>query len=285
MAAGSREPSIRQATWYSSGRHLDDLAVGPPHQRRRLAVAGVLVLAEQLDPVGQPGRLGGPGRTRRGRDGCRAPGGHGPCGHGHGSAPPSHAHQGPQRAAGRGPAGPVRKREGRPEGSGRPSSPAAHPPLGQCTAGQSARAGQVLQEAAEGALPLPSTQRWQTPKPIGLDCCRADIDEAGSYCCRLCVESAEGFPAREQLGGLELELLHRDSGHGASLGAIALRARQPGGFTWPGTCGAGSRTWCTLSVERTVRSPPYTTHLWSVNAGEPRLISGNHDGAPLRKAG
>ena len=46
--------------------HLDDLAVGPPHQRRRLAVAGVLVLAEQLDPVGQPGRLGRPGRTRRG---------------------------------------------------------------------------------------------------------------------------------------------------------------------------------------------------------------------------
>src|SRR5580704_18905855 len=42
----------------------------------------------------------------------------------------------------------------------------------------------------------------------------------------------EGLPGREQLGGLELELLHRDvSGHGASLGAIAPRARQPGGFT------------------------------------------------------
>ncbi len=69
-------------------RHLDDLAVGPPHERRRLAVAGVLVLAEQLDSAGQPGRLSGPGLARRGRGRCRTPASHGPCGHGHGPAPP-----------------------------------------------------------------------------------------------------------------------------------------------------------------------------------------------------
>jgi hypothetical protein len=50
-------------------RHLDDLAVGPPDERRRLAVTGALVLAEQLDPGGQPGRCNRPGRARRGRAG------------------------------------------------------------------------------------------------------------------------------------------------------------------------------------------------------------------------
>ncbi len=74
--------------------HLDDLAIEPPHERRRLAVAGVLVLAEQFDPVGQPGRRGGFGRVRRGQDGLRALGGHVPCGRGHGSAPVSRAHLG-----------------------------------------------------------------------------------------------------------------------------------------------------------------------------------------------
>ena len=53
--------------------HLDDLAVGPPDQRRRLAVAGVLVLAEQLDPLGQPGRPGGPGASAGGRTGAVRP--------------------------------------------------------------------------------------------------------------------------------------------------------------------------------------------------------------------
>ena len=83
-AAGAVDPADHLV---QQGRYLDDLAVGPPHQGRRLAVAGVLVLAEQLHPVGQPGHLDGPGRTRRRQDGCRAPGGHGLCGHGHGSAP------------------------------------------------------------------------------------------------------------------------------------------------------------------------------------------------------
>ena len=55
-------------------RHLDDLAVGPADEERRRAVAGVLELAEQLDPQGQPGlpvgtaddgRRHGPGRVRR----------------------------------------------------------------------------------------------------------------------------------------------------------------------------------------------------------------------------
>jgi hypothetical protein len=45
-------------------RHLDDLPVGPTDEERRRAVAGVLVLAKQLDPRGQPGSLG---NRRRGR--------------------------------------------------------------------------------------------------------------------------------------------------------------------------------------------------------------------------
>jgi hypothetical protein len=36
---------------------LNDLAVGPPDQRRRPLVTGVLVGAEEFDPVGQPGQL------------------------------------------------------------------------------------------------------------------------------------------------------------------------------------------------------------------------------------
>ena len=50
-------------------RHLDDLAVGPPHQRRRLAVAGVLVrrrAARPRRPAGAPlwARLSPPGAAR-----------------------------------------------------------------------------------------------------------------------------------------------------------------------------------------------------------------------------
>ena len=42
---------------------------------------------------------------------------------------------------------------------------------------------------------------------------------------------AEGFPGREQLGGLELELLHRDVvDMDASFGDDLPRARQPGGL-------------------------------------------------------
>ena len=69
--------------------HLDDLAVGPPDERRWLAVAGVLVLAEQFDPLGQPGRFCCLRRAVRGRGGWRGLGGHVSCGHGHGSAPPT----------------------------------------------------------------------------------------------------------------------------------------------------------------------------------------------------
>src|SRR5690348_1391451 len=44
----------------------------------------------------------------------------------------------------------------------------------------------------------------------------------------------EGFPGREQLGGLELELLHRDGGHGASLGRSPPRGPgSPGGLPGP----------------------------------------------------
>src|ERR1700761_9600898 len=63
------------------------------------------------------------------------------------------------------------------------------------------------------------------------------------------------------------------------------RARQSGGFICPASCSAGSRTWCTLFAKRTVRSPPYTTHYGSVNAGEPRPISGIHGTLAERKAG
>ena len=64
------------------------------------------------------------------------------------------------------------------------------------------------------------------------------------------------------------------------LGAIAPRARQPGGFTCPAPLWrratdlvyAICRTYCTVT---TVHYP----FLGSVNAGESRLISGNHDGA------
>ena len=50
-------------------RHLNDLAVAPPHQERRLAIAGALVRAKQPGPHGQPGHLNRPGRIRRGRVG------------------------------------------------------------------------------------------------------------------------------------------------------------------------------------------------------------------------
>ena len=65
--------------------HLDDLAVGSPHERRRLAVPGVLVFAEQFDPVGQPGRLSRPGLACGGPDRR----GHVSCGRRSWSAPPS----------------------------------------------------------------------------------------------------------------------------------------------------------------------------------------------------
>jgi hypothetical protein len=42
-------------------RHLHDLAVGAPRDVRRLLEAGVLVLADQLDPVSESRRV--PGRS------------------------------------------------------------------------------------------------------------------------------------------------------------------------------------------------------------------------------
>src|SRR6476659_4054902 len=42
-------------------RHLDDLAIGPPHQRRRLAVAGILVLPSSSAPPVTRGTPAGPG--------------------------------------------------------------------------------------------------------------------------------------------------------------------------------------------------------------------------------
>src|ERR1700761_3523059 len=115
----------------------------------------------------------------------------------------------------------------------------------------------------------------------------------------LAAKEPEGFPGREQLGGLELELLHRDSGHEASFGDdLSPRARQPGGppasprphHGGPGIArhlgSAGPRTWCTLLTKRTVRLSPYNTHPESVNAGKPRLISTNLGRSPPgRKAG
>ena len=98
--------------------HLDDLTIGPSHERRRLGVAGALVLAEQFDPIGQPRRRHGSGRTRRGRDGFGALGSGLPCGCGHGSAPPSRAHQGNLASGG----SPARyAAEGPPECPGDPS--------------------------------------------------------------------------------------------------------------------------------------------------------------------
>ena len=114
-------------------RHLDDLAVGPPHQRRRLGVAGTLVLAEQLDPVGQPGHLTGPGRIRGRQDRRRPSGGHVPCDCGHGSAPPSSACLPPGTGSS------WRAAQGT---LGRPSKPAVQPPSGTAQQGQRAsRAG------------------------------------------------------------------------------------------------------------------------------------------------
>ena len=57
----------------------------------RLGVTGALVLPEQLDPLGQPGHLTGPGRIRGRQDRRRPSGSHVPCDCGHGSAPPSFA--------------------------------------------------------------------------------------------------------------------------------------------------------------------------------------------------
>ena len=79
-AAGAVDPADHLV---QQRRYLDDLAVGPPYQRRRLAVTGVLVLAEQLHPVGQPGHPGEYGHARRERGGRWPPGRHvpGDCGH------------------------------------------------------------------------------------------------------------------------------------------------------------------------------------------------------------
>ena len=50
---------------------MDDLAVRQAHQRGRLAVAGALVLAKQLDAVGQPGYLDGTSAAGDRTDACR----------------------------------------------------------------------------------------------------------------------------------------------------------------------------------------------------------------------
>src|SRR4029077_20965861 len=73
---------------------------------------------------------------------------------------------------------------------------------------------------------------------------RADVDQAelaslGHAEARVAVPAVQGFPGREQLGGLELELLHRHvSGHGASLGR-SPPDQAARGFTCPAPCGAG----------------------------------------------
>ena len=128
--------------------HLDDLAVGPPHERRRLAVAGVLVFAEQFDSVGQPGRRSGPGRACRGRDGCRALGAHMSCGHGHRSAPPSCAHQGMSGVLGApGPAGTGAQAGGPPK---RPWAALPSPPFGKAQLARTRRGpGRALQHDEE----------------------------------------------------------------------------------------------------------------------------------------
>ena len=178
--------------------HLDDLAVGPPHQRRRLAVAGVLVLAEQLDPVGQPGRLD---RSRahacRGRDRV-------PCARCSRALRPrswvcSSLACSP-RGAGSGWERPARrdrrrKREGRPRGRGRPSLP----PHSEGTAGPRVPAGQgvtktmALLPAPFCATPLPKTlmplRIWL---PLSSPTLVDAVPRAGV--------AAQSFPAREQFG-------------------------------------------------------------------------------------
>src|SRR5580704_19108814 len=94
------------------------------------------------------------------------------------------------------------------------------------------------------------------------------------------------MPQRVSRGGSSSAVSSSSSCIVTSVDMVPPWGRSPPGPGSPGDLparhpyGAGPRTWCTLSVERSVRSPPYTTYLWSVNAGEPRLISGNHEGSP-----
>ena len=116
--------------------HLDDLAVGPPHQRRRLAVAGAFVLAEQLHPVGQPGHPAGPGASAGGRTGAVLPVITCPA-TAVTAAPPSDMPGTSGRPARLRPrAEPPRRREGRPREPGRPSLSCRASPSRQCTGQQ-----------------------------------------------------------------------------------------------------------------------------------------------------
>jgi hypothetical protein len=157
------------------------------------------VAAGQPGPVGQPGHLNGPGRIRRGQGRCRAPGGHG-----HGSAPPLHAPGTPGMA----------DRTDRPAPRARPAD------------GSAAGGAVVLESAARltgqrGCRRSPARRR------------RARIARRRrARTARRRRIAPEGFPAWEQLGVLELEVLHRHSsfgGHGVSFGDDLPRARPPGG--------------------------------------------------------
>src|SRR5215831_8526084 len=89
----------------------------------------------------------------------------------------------------------------------------------------------------------------------------------------------QGFPAREQFGVLEFEVLHRHgrkSGHGASFGSDLPRT---GRSASPASAGARvsgtrptprwrrARTRCTLFGTHIVRSPPYSTLYPGVGQG------------------
>ena len=210
MATGPREPSIRQVTWYSSARHLDDLAVGPADQGGRLAVAGILVLAEQLDPVGQPGQLDGGGRIRGGRGGAVPTG-------------PEPGWPGSSRSA---PVwrvlwvgGPAQVGVPGRAASGGAARQGGRPLLARCTSpsGNAQRTG-----CAGYPMPWPMAVRRTGTWLTGRYGAHADVEarrRRAARVARVARGDAERFPAGEQLGVLELEVLHRHGGfggHGAS---------------------------------------------------------------------
>ena len=159
----------------------------------------------------------------------------------------SHAHQGRQEWPGTWP-GEAGPQAGGPPASGRAALPSrrASPLFRQCAAGQhAARAGPVLDDVARaqaedvveaavqgGDVQQPGLGRVAVPH----------LGEAGAATARMVLAgAAEGFPGREQLGVLELEVLHRHgrkSGHGASFGDDPPRPRaRPGLARVPGRTG------------------------------------------------